>query len=82
MDENEVMINNIRDMFIEMNKGTVSDDNSNMYCDKRKQTFNEMNHAYRCMRTLIITDDLFSKTNDHVYKTMLLWRKLKIPVTS
>ena len=23
-------------MFIEMNKGTVSDDNINMYCDKHK----------------------------------------------
>ena len=31
------MINNIRDFFIEMNKGTVSEDNINIYCDKRKQ---------------------------------------------
>ena len=36
MHRNEVIINNIRDIVIEMNKGTVSEDNINMYCDKRK----------------------------------------------
>ena len=40
-----------------------------------------MDNAYRCMRTLTITDDLITKTKDHICKTMLLWRKLKIPVT-
>ena len=40
-----------------------------------------MNHAYCCMRTFNITDVLISKTKDHVYKTMLLWRGLKLPVT-
>ena len=30
-----------------MNKSTVSDDNINMYCDKHKQIFTEMNNAYR-----------------------------------
>ena len=34
MDKNEEIINNIRDIFIEMNKGTVSDKNINMCCDK------------------------------------------------
>ena len=37
MDKNEENINNIRDIFIEMNKGIVSDDDINMYCDKYKQ---------------------------------------------
>ena len=32
MDKNEEIINNIRDIFIEMNIGTVSDDNINTYC--------------------------------------------------
>ena len=36
MGKNEELINNIRDIVIEMNKGTVSDDNINMYCDKHK----------------------------------------------
>ena len=40
-----------------------------------------MNNAYRCMRTLTITDDLITKTKDHICKTMILWRKLKILVT-
>ena len=43
--------------------------------------FTEMDNGYRCMRTLTITDDLISKTKDHICKTMLMWRKLKIPVT-
>ena len=40
-----------------------------------------MDSAYRCMRTLTITYDLITKTKDHICKTTLLWRKLKIPVT-
>ena len=33
------------------------------------------------MRTLKNTDELISKTKDHICKTMLMWRKLKIHVT-
>ena len=64
-----------------MNKGKVSDDNINMYCDKYKHIFTKTNHAYRCMRTLKSTDELISKTKKCVYKTMLLWRELKLPIT-
>ena len=64
-----------------MNKGKVSDDNINMYCDKHKQIFTEMDNAYPCMRTLKIIDKLISKTKDHICKTILLWRELKLPVT-
>ena len=74
MDKNEEIINNIRDIFIEMNKGTVSDENINMYCDKHKQIFTEIDNAYRCMRTLKITDELNSTTKHYICKTMLLWR--------
>ena len=81
MDKNEEIINSIRDMFIEMNKGTVSEDNINTYCKEHKQILTGMNNAYRCMRTLTITDDLITKTKVHICKTMLFWRKLKISVT-
>ena len=53
-----------------MNKGTVSEDNINIYCDKHKQFFTEMDHVYRCMRTFKITDELIYKI--FFYKTMLL----------
>ena len=53
-----------------------------MYYDKHKQTFSEMDHVYRCMRTIKITDELISKTHYHVYKIMLLSRELKLPVTT
>ena len=38
MDKNEEIINKIRDIFIEMNKGTVSEENIHIYCVKT-QTF-------------------------------------------
>ena len=50
MKKNEEIINSIRGIFIE----TI-----NMYCDKHKQFFTEMDSVYRCMRTLKITDMLF-----------------------
>ena len=40
-----------------------------------------MDNTYHYMRTLKITDELISKTKDRICKTMLLWRKLKLPVT-
>ena len=51
-----------------------------MYCDKHKKN-TEMDNAYCCMRTLKTTDKLITETKEHVCKTMLLWRKLKLPVT-
>ena len=33
------------------------------------------------MRPFKITDDLISKTKDHICKIMLLWRELKLLVT-
>ena len=59
MEKNEEIINSIRGIFIE----TI-----NMYCDKHKHFFTEMDSVYRCMRTLKITDMLFSKTKDHICK--------------
>ena len=56
MDKNKVIINKIRDIFIEMNKATVSEENIHIYCDKHKQIFIEMDNAYRCTRTLKITE--------------------------
>ena len=37
MDQNEEIINRIRDIFIEMNKGAVSEDKIDMYFGKRQQ---------------------------------------------
>ena len=81
MDKNEEIINSIRDNFIEMNKDTVSENNINMYCNEYKHFLTEMDNAYRCMRALIITDDFITKIKDHICKTMLLLRRLKILVT-
>ena len=61
MDKNEEVINKIRDIFIDVNKGTVSEEIIHIYCDKHKRILSEMDNAYRCMRTLKITDELISK---------------------
>ena len=75
------LINNVQDMFLEINKGEVFVENINNYCNKHKQFVSEMDNSYRCMRTLKVTDDLIYKIKDHVCKTMLLWRELKLYVT-
>ena len=64
-----------------MNKGIVSENNIDIYYKEHKQILTEMDNAYRCVKTLTITDALITKTKDHICKTMSLWRKLKIPVT-
>ena len=70
MNKNEEIIISIRNIFIEINKGTVSEDNINIYCKEHKQILTEMDNAYRCMKILTITDDLITKTKDHICKTM------------
>ena len=59
MDQNEEIINRIRDIFIEMNKGAVSEDKIDMYFGKRQQFFLiELDHTYCCMIILKNTDEL------------------------
>ena len=40
-----------------------------------------MDDTYPCMSILKITDELISKTKDHVTNIILLLRELKLPVT-
>ena len=60
----------------------MTEDNINIYCNEHKHILIKTDNAYHCMRTLTITDDLITKTKDRICKSMLLWRKLKTPVTS
>ena len=39
MDKSEKINNNIRNIYIEMNEGTISDENINMYCDNTQTVF-------------------------------------------
>ena len=61
MNQHIDIFDGIKDIFIEMNKGTVSENNIDIYCKEHKQILIEMDNAYRCMRTLKITDELISK---------------------
>ena len=58
-----------------MNKRSMSRESINMYCDKHKYTFNKIDHVYRFVGSLNMTDALISKTKGHVYRTILLWRE-------
>ena len=40
-----------------------------------------MDYEYRCMKSLNVTEELISETNDHIYNTMLVWRELTLPGT-
>ena len=40
MYQHKIIINNIWDVCIDMNKGIVTEDNINMYCDRHKQVLN------------------------------------------
>ena len=55
MDQYEVKLNIIQYIFIDMNKYTVTEENINVFCDKQKHILNEINHTYRCMRSLNIS---------------------------
>ena len=55
MDQHELIINNIWDIFININKCTITEDNINIYNDKHTKILNEINHVYRYMRSLNIT---------------------------
>ena len=79
MDQHDVRIHNIQDLFIKMNKGTVTKESIKMICDKHKQILKEIDYAYHYMKSLNITDALIKKKDD-VYNTILLWRKLNLKV--
>ena len=46
-----------------MNKGTVSENNIDIYYKEHKQILTELDNAYRCVKTSTITDDYKSEDN-------------------
>ena len=66
MDKNEEIKNSIRDIFMKLNKETVSENNIDIYCKNHKQILTEMDNAYRCMITLTTTDNLITKTKKYL----------------
>ena len=49
--------------------------------NKYKKKLIEIDDVYRCIRTLYIDDILIDKIRIHIKNTMILWIKLKLPVT-
>lgn len=76
------IIDGIKDLFIEMNKGIVFFEEICLVINKYKNLLNELNGGYRCIRYLIIDDNLIEKIRIHIQNIMFLWRELKLPVAS
>ena len=55
------IIDGIRDMFIEMSKGIVSNEDICLITNKYQILLKEMNTAYRCIRSLNVNDDVIYK---------------------
>ena len=75
------IIDGINDIFIEMNKGEVSDVEMSKVTNKYKHLLKEMDDVYWCIRTLYIDDILIDNTRVHIESTKILWRELKLLVT-
>ena len=61
MKNNIEIIDGIEDIFIEKNKGIVSDEEIYLVTNQYKTLLNEMDEAYRCIRSLIVDDNLIEK---------------------
>ena len=55
------IIDYIVNIFIEMNKGIVSDKDMRLITNTYKTLLNKMDEAYRCIRSLIIDDNRIEK---------------------
>ena len=55
------IIDGIKDICIVVNKGIVSDEETCFVTNKYKTLLNEMDEAYRCIRSLIVDDNLIEK---------------------
>ena len=71
----------MKDKFIVMNKGIVSDEEIYLVTNKYKTLLNEMDEESRCIRSLVIDDNLIEKTRIHIQKTLFLWGELKLLIT-
>ena len=58
----------IRDIFIEMNKSIVYDEDIRLVTNKYKTNQKEMNEVYRCIRSLVVDDNLIKKAQIHIKK--------------
>ena len=52
------IIDGIKDIFIAMNKGIVSDEQICLVTNKYKTLLNKMDEAYRCIRSLIVDENV------------------------
>ena len=64
----------MREIFIEMNKGVVSDEEICLVTNKYKNLLNEIDEAYRCIRTLIVDDNLLKIKNSYLKNNVLVER--------
>ena len=64
----------IKNKYIETNKDMISDEEIYLVTNKYKTLLNEIDEVYRCIRSIIIDDNLIEKTRIHI-KNFVLWRE-------
>ena len=74
------IINGINETLIKISKGMVLDIEFCTVTNTYKTLLNETDEAYRCIRTLIIDDNLIDKTRIHIQDIMIFWRELKLRI--
>ena len=57
------IINGIKQICIEINKGIVSDEENVLVTNKYENLLNKMDEAYRYIRILIVNDNFIRKQN-------------------
>ena len=55
------IINGIKEIFIEMNKGLVTNEKISLVTNEYKLLLYEMDEVYRCIRILNVDDNLIEK---------------------
>ena len=76
------IINGTNKIFIAMSKGEVSDKEISKVTNRYKNLLMEMYDVYRCIRILFIDDTRIDKTRIRMKYTMILWRELKVLLTT
>ena len=60
-----------------MNKGIGSDEEICLIINKYKNSLNQANEAYRCIRTLIVNDYFIEKTRIYMQKEIFFVERFK-----
>ena len=59
-------IDGIKDIFIEMSKGIIFNEDTSLVTNKYKILLKEMDEAYYCIRSLNVNDNVINKSKNRI----------------